>query len=647
MKKIILLILITLIIPIIIIDDTSKNPSYHYDNYPDLPKDENWEYVKERVFNGYGERVYKYNGPILYKLINATSKDSLAMNIIMEELRLLLPNKEIGYLKNYVGKVFNDTLPNRETNKNVNHYKFSDLTKVTINLHFEENEGFSNWFNYNMTSGFKIYNGEPTFYSKKNGISGLFQADLQYVFTSSSTLKQRKREIQRDIIRTMACAQFFQSKKDKIVNSRNSILNNKENVSMGSQFSELDKFLLQKLYSPNLKKEFKAYMYKTYPWNYASNYINREKTKVFAIWTSIMLGVILFVLGFSLFYRRKYKHLYYSYFAPVLYFMICILYVFKIFTYMTKPYEFEHWRQYISIHVIFIIVALLIALFLMLFDKFIVKNNMSFTLQITLKTVFTFFVCIAPVAAIFFLENNSNTSWFSLNPFLLLVFTFAMSRGLLLYIENFSDSLVKQKDIELSRLKEVNAQAEVKLLQSQINPHFLYNALNSIASLAHKNADKTEKMALSLSDLFKYSINKKGQKMSTVADEVDMVKNYLDIEQIRFGDRLQFSIEVDKNVESVKIPMFIIQPLVENAVKHGVSKIEKNGKIILKIKNSEIGLDIIVEDNGPQFLEGLVSGHGLQTVFDLLRLTYEEKASLSWENTPVKHIKITIEKTVI
>ncbi len=640
MKKIILLALIVLCIPIIIIDDTYKDYGYYNDNYPDLPKDENWEYVKERVFNGYNEKVYKYNGPILYKLYNATAKDSLVVNSILEELRVLLPNKEIDYFKNYADLVFDDSLQSKE--RNINRYKLSDLKKVTIKLYFEENNEVDNLFHFNeIPNSFKIYNKEWTFYSAKK-ISGFVQPDLHYVFNGKSTLKQRKKEIQRDFIWTIACAQFFQNKNDKIINSRNSILNNKESIRVGSQFSELDKFLLQKLYSPNLKKEFKDYMYKTYPWNYASNYINREKTKVLAIWTSIMLGIILFVLGFSLFYRKEYKHLYYSYFVPVLFFMISILYVFKILTYMTKPYESEHWRQYISIHVILIIVASIMALFLMLFDKFFIKKNMNVGLEILFKASFTFLICFTPVIFVFLLENN-RAPWFKLNPLILVVFAFSIGRGLLIYLNHFSESLVKEKDVELSRLKEINAQAEVKLLQSQINPHFLYNALNSIASLAHSNADKTERMALSLSDLFRYSINKKGQKVSTIADEVDMVRSYLEIEQIRFGDRLKFSIRVDEGLKSMKIPMFIIQPMVENAVKHGISKIENTGIIALKIVKTKSGLDIVVEDNGPHFPEGLVSGHGLQTVYDLLRLTYNEKAILSWDNEPVKHIKISIE----
>ena len=196
--------------------------------------------------------------------------------------------------------------------------------------------------------------------------------------------------------------------------------------------------------------------------------------------------------------------------------------------------------------------------------------------------------------------------------------------------------------MELSRLKEAKAEAEVKVLQSQINPHFLYNALNSIASLAHTDADKTEKMALSLSDLFRHTINQKGKKVNTLKDELSLVRNYLEIEQIRFGDRLKFTIDVEDDLLAVEIPMFILQPLVENAIKHGVSKIEGHGEIVLKVNKKDNGILISVQDNGPDFPEGLVSGHGLQTVYDLLWLSYGDKASISWENQPEKKIIIHI-----
>ena len=226
--------------------------------------------------------------------------------------------------------------------------------------------------------------------------------------------------------------------------------------------------------------------------------------------------------------------------------------------------------------------------------------------------------------------------------FIFIVVGLTLGRGLLLYLNHFSDSLVKEKDVELSQLKEANAQAEVKRLQAQINPHFLYNSLNSIAGLAHEDADKTEKMALSLSDLFRYTINRNDENITTVKEELAMVRAYLEIEQIRFGERLQFTIDIQEEVENEQIPRFILQPLIENAVKHGVSKIEGVGKIALKLVKNEKELLLTVSDNGPDFPEGLVCGHGLQTVFDLLRLSYGKKAAINWENRPSKKIEVKL-----
>ena len=123
--------------------------------------------------------------------------------------------------------------------------------------------------------------------------------------------------------------------------------------------------------------------------------------------------------------------------------------------------------------------------------------------------------------------------------------------------------------------------------------------------------------------------------MSTLSDEIAMVENYLEIEKIRFGERLQFTINVDEGLGELEIPMFLIQPLIENAIKHGLSKIEGHGIISLQIEKTSAGITIAVT----------VSGHGLQTVHDLLRLSYGDKASLNWKNSPTKTITITIPET--
>lgn len=275
------------------------------------------------------------------------------------------------------------------------------------------------------------------------------------------------------------------------------------------------------------------------------------------------------------------------------------------------------------------------------------KNIYTKTGLIFLSTGFLPFVCALIIALIEKYETrNYQDSYFVLSQIFLYVMTIASFRALIGYFIFKERNLIVENETKLANLRELKAKAELKSLQSQINPHFLYNSLNSIASLAPIDADKTQKMAHSLSDLFKYSINRKGKKMSTILDEVEVVKTYLDIEKIRFGNRLQFDVDVDKEIENNEIPLFLIQPLVENAVKHGISKNEGEGKISLKISKEKNEIHISVTDNGPHFTEGLVSGHGLQTVFDLLRLTYGDKASLNWTNTPEKKIIITIPETI-
>lgn len=275
-----------------------------------------------------------------------------------------------------------------------------------------------------------------------------------------------------------------------------------------------------------------------------------------------------------------------------------------------------------------------------------VKNLFAKTGLIFLSTGFLPFGCW--LIFVFILKNTLDypQDYLVLSQIFLFLMATASLRALIGYFIFKERNLIIENETKLANLRELKAKAELKSLQSQINPHFLYNSLNSIASLAPVDAQKTQKMAHSLSDLFKYSINRKDKKTSTVHDEVEMVKTYLDIEKIRFGERLQFTVTVDKGLENHEIPLFLIQPLVENAVKHGISRNEGIGKIELQIVQEQNEIKISVSDNGPDFPEGLLSGHGLQTIFDLLRLTYRDNATLNWTNTPEKMITITIPASI-
>lgn len=198
-----------------------------------------------------------------------------------------------------------------------------------------------------------------------------------------------------------------------------------------------------------------------------------------------------------------------------------------------------------------------------------------------------------------------------------------------------------EKERELSKAYELKIKSELDAIHAKINPHFLYNSLNSIVSLIHEDPHKAEKMVLSLSDLFRYSINSGENNFATIKQEIDLVRNYLEIEHVRFQDQLKIEIDIDEMVENTMIPKFLIQPLVENAIKHGTSKIAQ-GIIRLEIKEVNQCLQISVFDNGPYFPNNINSGYGLKSTVDKLDLLYKDDYSFKILNEPEKRIEIQL-----
>jgi two-component system LytT family sensor kinase len=204
---------------------------------------------------------------------------------------------------------------------------------------------------------------------------------------------------------------------------------------------------------------------------------------------------------------------------------------------------------------------------------------------------------------------------------------------------------LKEKEFDLVKVKQLITQAELQTLQSKINPHFLYNSLNSIASLIRQDADKAEDMTLKLSRLFRYSINSPQENMALVTEEIEIVNTYLDIEKIRFGDRLNFIINIDEPVKNSRIPRFLLQPLVENALKHGLNNMASKGELKVSIKMSGENIIISIADNGKPFPTELNMGYGLQSTYDKLTLLFGENYQVHITNAPEKQIKIIIPVT--
>jgi len=209
-----------------------------------------------------------------------------------------------------------------------------------------------------------------------------------------------------------------------------------------------------------------------------------------------------------------------------------------------------------------------------------------------------------------------------------------------LRVEELNDEL-KEKEIEQERLVQLKTQAELHALQSRINPHFLFNSFNSIASLISIDAQRAENMMVQLSDLFRYSLNSEASNFVSIAEELKIVETYLSIEQVRFGENLDYEIKVHPALFEQQIPRFLIQPLVENAVKHAISKI-KQGELLLEIKTCEEGIVISVFDNGPSFPEPLVPGYGLQSTYDKLNLLYHNQHKIEFVNGFEKQVRITL-----
>jgi two-component system, LytTR family, sensor kinase len=204
----------------------------------------------------------------------------------------------------------------------------------------------------------------------------------------------------------------------------------------------------------------------------------------------------------------------------------------------------------------------------------------------------------------------------------------------------------ERRSREMSLLQQVT-EAELRALRSQINPHFLFNALNTIADLIVKDPARAEEMTLRLSEVFRYVLAHSNRSLTSVQDELDFLQTYLSIEEVRFRDRLQVEIEAAPETAHEEIPSLILQPLVENALKHGLAP--KPGPAHLWISAGLEGdcLRLRIEDDGVG-LNGsgrgrpYQSGVGLSNVAERLRTLYRDRASVEIEPRAAGGSRVTL-----
>ena len=194
---------------------------------------------------------------------------------------------------------------------------------------------------------------------------------------------------------------------------------------------------------------------------------------------------------------------------------------------------------------------------------------------------------------------------------------------LLYYLLKYSEDL-QEKVLNESNLQQIIQQTALDALKSQLNPHFIFNSLNSISSLTISNPGKAQQMVIKLSDFLRNSLQNNESKTHTLSEELKVIQLYLDIEKIRFGDRLSIVEEIDEGCNAAQIPNMILQPLFENAIKYGLYETLDSVEIVTKVRLEDQQLIISISNPyDPKTQPPKGKGIGLKNTEQRLKLLYE------------------------
>jgi hypothetical protein len=188
---------------------------------------------------------------------------------------------------------------------------------------------------------------------------------------------------------------------------------------------------------------------------------------------------------------------------------------------------------------------------------------------------------------------------------------------------------LSEKNAKEARLESLVKETELKMLRSQINPHFLFNSLNSISSLTITDPEKARDMVVKLSEFMRYALSKKDEQPVSLRSELENLRLYLEIEKVRFGDRLSTEENIAEQCLEIKMPVMILQPLYENAIKHGVYESTECVRIKTNVSCNNGYLEIVISNNydqTPSSAKG--TGTGLINVSRRLDLCYGNNASV-------------------
>ena len=191
-------------------------------------------------------------------------------------------------------------------------------------------------------------------------------------------------------------------------------------------------------------------------------------------------------------------------------------------------------------------------------------------------------------------------AWWSLVYWAVLIASYAWD-----YHARYRSGLLRASQLETEL-----AQAELRALRMQLHPHFLFNTLNSISALLHTDTEAADRMIARLGDFLRMTLSSQSTHQVTLADELKFLECYLSIERERFRERLRISIDIEPNALSSLVPHLLLQPIVENAIRHGIAHLERAGSLAVRARIDDNYLRIEVEDDGPG-LDTSVAGDGV------------------------------------
>lgn len=195
---------------------------------------------------------------------------------------------------------------------------------------------------------------------------------------------------------------------------------------------------------------------------------------------------------------------------------------------------------------------------------------------------------------------------------------------------------LRERELKAVELEKHLANARLQALQMQLNPHFLFNTLNSVAALMHRDVEAADRMLVRLGELLRRTLESTGTQEVSLGEELDFLGRYLEIEKTRFGERLSIRMDIAPDTRSALVPNLVLQPLVENAIKHGIEPRAKPGEIILRAVAEAGTLHLEVRDNGrgPTASTSKREGIGLANTRARLVQLYGDQQSMEIDGKP-------------